>query len=263
MRKKGAATALWGAVALMLASGAGAAKTVSTSGGLMARAPFKPNASPAATIYLGQLESVGPSKRSLRIGYFGQWGGKICPAIGPMPTVTESATSVTIAIRQQVPTWANCMVDPFSTHPYGSLVVKLAAPIAGRSVQGVTLSNGAFSHFDRRFLDTSPSTAFPLRIHSVIGLSPADAYAMLTKDNSAEYCDPFSHRCGLPTRVVRIVWQHASRSVGPLPVVVGQQPAPGTVIRQQGSRVVLIVAPAWPPCGRASCPYGYGVRAMQ
>ena len=235
---------LCGAVALTWATVASATGFIGIRGTPTARDSYKPNAIRAASVEQGQLESVGPSQRSLRIGYFGHWGGQVCHGVAPIPIVAESATSVTIAFRQPDPSTVNCYL-PGPTRP-GSLVVNLAAPIAGRSVLGLSLGNGALSHLDRRFLDMSPSTKFPLRLHSVVGLSPADATAMLTDFSSEnEYCDPFTvhhYRCG-PPPIVNIVVRNTGRAVGPLPVVVVQQPAPGAIIRKQGSRVVLLVAP--------------------
>ena len=248
MRKTGAIAAMCGAVALLWTTGASATRFVGTGGIPNACNAHTSAATQSEGVEQGQLESVGPSQRSLRIGYCGMWGGTTCPAVEPIPTVTESDASVTIAIRQQAETWTNCRVGLFTTT--GSLVVNLKAPLAGRSVLGLSLGNGALSHVDPRYSDTSPSTSFPLRIHSVIGLSPADAKLMLRyRDHSVP-----AHYRG-PPPIVQIVVRHTGQPECPLPVVVGQQPAPGAVIRKQGSQVVLLVAPAIPPCGPGSCPY--------
>ena len=260
MRKTGAVAALCGAVALMCVLVASATGFVGTGGVATARdSHTSATARAAAALGPGQLESVGPSQLSLRIGYFAQWGRpSVCPMVGPKATVMETAASVTVTARQ-VPLEDCRQYIDLIPHP-GSLVVRLMAPLGGRSVLGLSIYGGAFSHAGGGSWDPQPSIQFPLRLHSVIGLSPADAMVMLTRSSVVQcspnqYCDPFCpNRCGKPP-IVNIVVKHARQPECSLPVVVGQQPAPGAVIRKQGSRVVLLVAPALAPCGPGSCQY--------
>ena len=241
MRKTGAAAGLCGAVALVCAlAGISSVGLASARREPVALAPYWPAAARAATVpEFGYLESVGPTQRSLRIGYSGPRGPHACALIDPAATVEESAASVTVTMRQRdvsPPTPPGCQENEGAI--LGSLVVYLGAPLAGRNVLGLILVNGALSSAARGSWSPQPSPYFPLRVHRVIGLSPADAEAMLTfQDHSAPCCIHYRQP------QLRIAVRHIGRTEGPVPVVVGQRPAPGAVISNYGSRIVLFVAP--------------------
>ena len=251
MRKSGAVAALCGAVALTMALVASATGFVGNGGVPTARASHTSAIARSATVpEFGYLESVSPTQRSLRIGYSGPSGPNACALVDPSATVAETATSVTVTMHQQdisPPMPAGCQQN--QGRILGTLVVELKAPLAGRKVLGLILVNGALSSAARGSWNPQPSPYSPLRVHSVIGLSPADAEAMLTFEDHSAPC------CNYRQQQLRIEVRHTRQPECPLPMVVGQQPAPGAVIRKQGSRVVLLVAPALRPCGAASCPY--------
>jgi hypothetical protein len=202
-------------VALLLAAGlSGAAAASSGAQGATTQEPIS-----------GQLLAVGPAGRSLTVAYPGA-AMQGCGLFGVAPGVVETAASVTVTLTATVgvlPPGVECADGLVG----GTVVVPLAAPLAGRAVEGLALQGGAFDFYGGSVGPTIPS---------LVGLSPLDARLMLSPPPGALAGEPFGFG---PVALVDHTARHAGARA--LATVVAQKPAPGTPLRR-GLIVVLTVA---------------------
>jgi hypothetical protein len=172
----------------------------------------------------GMLLAVGPSGRFLLVAYPGA-ADQGCGLFGVAPEVAETAASVTVTLTATVgvlPPGVACADGLIG----GTLVVPLAAPLAGREVEGLALQGAVFDSF---------SGGGPT-IPSLVGLSPLDARLMLSPPPGVTPGEPFGFG---PVALVDRNARHAGARA--LATVVAQKPAPGTAIHR-GMLVVLTVA---------------------
>jgi hypothetical protein len=173
----------------------------------------------------GLLLAVGPAGRSLTVSYTDA-GIQGCGLFGVAPAVAETAASVSVTLTATVgvlPPGVSCADDLVG----GTVVVPLAAPLAGRAVDGLALQGGAFDWYGEVAAPTIPS---------LVGLSPLDARLMLSPPPGTPGGEPFGFG---PVALVDHTARHAGARA--LATVVAQKPAPGTPLRR-GMIVVLTVA---------------------
>jgi len=96
-------------------------------GAVSAQGPANPEVTEALAWDVGQVE---PDGRSLQIVYGVSYD---CPSGAPQPTLTETATTITIGVQQATYPNENCASLPY---PAESITVRLAAPVAGRRIVG-------------------------------------------------------------------------------------------------------------------------------
>jgi hypothetical protein len=161
----------------------------------------------------GQLLGVGPGQRSLQVAARTEWGG--CESLaGVEPTVSETATSVTVTLAEEVsePTLSPGVACPaiaiIETTP---VTVPLAAPLAGRAIEGLQLEGAGCSVLPFE------TASHPVTMPDLVGLSPRDARLLFTAPTPA---------------VAGLVAHRVHRGNHSRPVVVAQRPAAGTACRR-------------------------------
>jgi hypothetical protein len=177
----------------------------------------------------GQLASVGANPHSLVVKYspsvpytsttfpFSDCGN----VVGVQPSVTETATSVTVTLTAEVTEEMNgiCALPGLTS----TVAIPLPGPLAGRTINGLHVEGGAYGQSQPSSgplpSGSSPSTP------SLVGLSPRDARLLLSNP-------------GKPR--VELVIHRTHRRSGNLPTVVAQRPAAGKPMRH-GTLVVLTV----------------------
>jgi hypothetical protein len=196
--------------------------------GLLAVAGLSSGAQGATTAQepiSGLLLAVGPAGRSLTVAYTDAGIGG-CGLLGVTPAVVETATSVSVTLTATVGVLqpgVECADDLV----FGTVVVPLAAPLAGRAVEGLELQGGVFDWYGGNGRPTVPS---------LVGLSPLDARLMLSPPPGISTGESFAFG---PVALVDHTARHASARV--LATVTAQKPAPGAPLRR-GLVVVLTVA---------------------
>ncbi len=175
----------------------------------------------------GLLIGVGPAQRTLTVG----WNNDDVEGCGTpvvTPSVVETAGSVTVTLVAQdgvLPAGVACGGVGLA----GTVTVALAAPLAGRSVEGLQVQGGAFDWYG----SGGGGSTMP----DLVGLSPYDARLMLSPPPGTPTGRPFRNG------PVGLVDHYASDlRAGALASVVSQKPLPGKPIRRD-MIVVLKVAP--------------------
>jgi len=172
----------------------------------------------------GQLIGVGPDQRTLIV----EWNNNDVQGCGTpvvTPTVVETAASVSVtltAVDDALAPGTSCG----GVGLVGTVTATLAAPLAGRTIEGLQIQGGAFDQFRTR-TETMPD---------LVGLSPVDARLMLSLPPGVPKGQLFNDGpVGLVDHYVR--QSHA----GVLASVIAQQPKPGKPMRR-GMIVILRVA---------------------
>jgi len=160
----------------------------------------------------GVLIGVGANQRSLLVGYTNSTIPGCGTIVGMEPSITETATSVTVTLTAEV----SGEEFQYGCAGVGLIytgAVPLPGPLAGRAINGLRLVGGAFQSGSGE-------------MSSLVGLAPSDARLLLTSPGSP-FVGLVDHRL------------HGRRSNRP-PTVIAQRPAAGKPIRR-GTIVVLTI----------------------